>query len=108
MTWPLAWYEWAAFAAFGAMTLAVWASLNLLFNRVMPEDGDLPGPRSRRLYLRRMGATIGWWQVTVGLCVVALGGTWAGAIGLFGMGGMFLFGSRLAKRYGIAPWWAPE
>lgn len=108
MTWPLDWYQWVAFAAFGAMSLAMWASLNLLYRRVMPEDGELPGPRTRRLYLRRLGVMTGWWQITVGLCLVTLGGQWGTAIALFGMGGMFLFGSRLAKRYRIAPWWAPE
>ena len=97
-----------ALALVVATTLAVYLSINHLY-AVLAGD-PFPGTRTRRRLLRRMGTLIGVWQITVGIAIVAVGpGTgWPSAIAVGGMGCMFLTGSWLARKIGVAPWWAPE
>jgi hypothetical protein len=98
---------WIAYPAFAATSLAFLATINDL--HVLMADVQA-GRRTRRLKLRRMGVVVGLWQISTGLCVIAIGSaaSWTGGIPLFGMGAMFLFGSWLSRRHGIPPWWAPE
>lgn len=102
MSWPTI----LAYTLFGVTSIALLASVRTLGDFFLSDD--VPGPRTRRRMLRRMGVTVGWWQISTGLCLVALGSNWSGVIALFGMGGMFLLGAHLARRTGIPPWWAPE
>lgn len=98
---------WLAYAAFGVTTLAMVFTVNSLY--AMFQAGAAAPDRRRRL--RRMGVAVGLWEISVGLCILAMPGgesSWASAIGPIGLGCMFLAGSWLARKLGIAPWWAPE
>jgi hypothetical protein len=98
---------WLSYAAFGATSLAMLATVNSL--HALMQDAKA-GRRTRRLKLRRMGVVVGLWQISTGLCIVAMdpSNAWTGGIALFGMGGMFLAGAWVSRKTDIPPWWAPE
>jgi len=100
----MSWASWAALAAFAATSVAFLVTINSW--RELTQSGG--GRRARRLRLRRTGLVIGWWQISCGACIITLGGMWVSAIPVIGMGCLFLFGSHLARRFQIPPWWAPE
>lgn len=99
---------WLALGLVVATSLAMLTSVNAIYALWAREP--LPGRRTRRRVLRRVGTTVGLWQISVGIAIIALGpGTgWPSAIAVGGMGCMFLTGSWLARKIGVAPWWAPE
>lgn len=98
-----------ALALVGSTTLAVYLSINHLFAALGGEP--FPGTRTRRRLVLQMGRMIGWWQISVGIAIVTVGPSntgWPSAIPVAGMGCLFLAGSRLARKTGLPPWWAPE
>lgn len=98
------WATWVTLAAFAATSVAFLVTITSL--RDLYEHP--PGPRTRRLRFRRMGLVVGWWQISCGACILAIGGMWTSAIAVLGMGCMFLLGSHFARKTGLPPWWAPE